>query len=93
MPISDSGVIKIIEKYWFHQVLFSGDQLTAACARSAQMIHANFVDGVDQLERLIPVSEDWHTNLPYGNKNLYHLAIVANSSSLIPVPFKTSSVC
>lgn len=47
----------------FHQILFGGDQLTAARARGSQRICKNSEGGKERLEGLMPVCEDWHSNL------------------------------
>lgn len=47
----------------FHQILFGGDQLTAARARGSQRIRNNSERGRERLEGLTPVCEDWHSKL------------------------------
>ena len=47
----------------FHQILFGGDQLTVARARSAQAARLNSSSGSGQLQGFIPVVEDWHAKL------------------------------
>lgn len=47
----------------FHNILFGGDQLTVARAHGAQHVRENSVDGVGQLEGLVPVCEDWHARV------------------------------
>lgn len=37
-----------------------GDQLTAARGRSSQRVRSNSERGIDRLEGLVPVVEDWH---------------------------------
>ena len=49
------------DKVRFHKILFGGDQLTAARARSSQKHRANALTPTERLEGLIPVAEDWHT--------------------------------
>ena len=46
-----------------HQVLFGGDQLTAARMRGAKEAKCNSVTAAKRLEGLIPVIEDWHTKV------------------------------
>ena len=52
-----------VEHAAFHKILFGGDQLTVARARSSQKVMANSVSPVDSLHGLIPCAEDWHTKL------------------------------
>ncbi len=47
----------------FHHVLFGGDMLTAKRARGSKFIRSNSARGLDQLEGLLPVVEDWHTKV------------------------------
>lgn len=44
----------------FHKILLGGDQLTAARIRSSQRIVKNSERGLDRLEGLTAVIEDWH---------------------------------
>lgn len=44
----------------FHHILFGGDQLTKVRAEGSQRIRANSHEGLDRLEGVIPVVEDWH---------------------------------
>lgn len=53
--LKDSAVI--------NQVLIGGDQLTAARARGAITAMSNSVTPQKRLEGLIPVVEDWHTQV------------------------------
>ena len=46
-----------------HCILFGGDQLTAARARSAKRHVANADSDTGKLHGLIPVTEDWHTKM------------------------------
>lgn len=47
----------------FHHILFGGDMLTAKRARGSQHIRSNSARGLDRLEGLTPVAEDWHTKV------------------------------
>ena len=38
-----------------------GDQLTAARIRSSQRVRSNSQRGLDRLEGVVPVIEDWHS--------------------------------
>ena len=44
-----------------HQILFGGDQLTAARARSCTELRINSDTVTGRLSTLLPVAEDWHT--------------------------------
>lgn len=48
---------------WFHYTLFGGDMLTAKRARGSQHIRKNSTRGITRLERLKPVTEDWHAKV------------------------------
>lgn len=50
-----------LEKEAVHQILFGGDQLTAARARGCQEVRINSDTCIGQLTALRPVAEDWHT--------------------------------
>ena len=59
VQVSDSDSVELpVDK--FHYVLFGGDMLTAKRARGAKQIRCNSVRGMDRLEGLVPVIEDWH---------------------------------
>ena len=47
----------------FHKVLFGGHQLTAKRARGSQRIRCNSIDPLEQINGLVPTSEDWHTKV------------------------------
>ena len=44
----------------FHYILFGGDQLTAERATGARNERNNEDRGINRLEGLVPVVEDWH---------------------------------
>ena len=46
-----------------HQLLFGGDQLTAAHVRGAIRQRQNSLTAMERLEGLLPVAEDWHAKL------------------------------
>lgn len=46
-----------------HQILFGGDQLTVARVRGAQIAMSNSNNSVKKLQGLIPVIQDWHTEV------------------------------
>ena len=58
--IKESVLLKVMET---HPVLFGGDQLTMARARSAKRNVFNGDSGLFRLEGLIPVIEDSHSQL------------------------------
>lgn len=47
----------------FHHVLLGGDQLTVQRATGSKKERNNEDRGIDRLEGLIPVVEDWHTKV------------------------------
>jgi L1 cell adhesion molecule like protein len=46
-----------------HQILFGGDQLTAARARGCAELRINSDTLTGRLKTLVPVFEDWHTSV------------------------------
>lgn len=46
-----------------HQLLFGGDQLTAARARGAIRQRQNSLTAMERLEGFVPVAEDWHAKV------------------------------
>ena len=48
-----------------HKVLFGGDQVTVARARSGQMGRRNEVTPTQQLRGLVPIVEDWHARMTF----------------------------
>ena len=46
-----------------HKKLFGGDQLTAARVRGAQLAMGNSKTALKRLDGVIPVIEDWHTEV------------------------------
>lgn len=59
VPISDEEVTIFEDR--FHRVLMGGYQLTAARVRSSQRIMRNSERGLERLDGLSAVVEDWHT--------------------------------
>ena len=47
----------------FHYILFGGDQLTVERATGAKRTRSNESRGVDRLDGLVPVIEDWHSKV------------------------------
>lgn len=58
----DGETIKVVVDH-FHHILFGGDQLTAERATGAKRSKSNECRGLDQLEGLVPVIEDWHAKV------------------------------
>ena len=56
-----TSLYKSSDRVKFRRVLFGGDQLTAARARSSKKHMANGKTPDERLEGLIPTIEDWHT--------------------------------
>ena len=52
-----------ITKTSFHTILFGGDQLTSKRARGSQMIRSNSITSTQQINGLLPCTEDWHARL------------------------------
>ena len=63
IDLPDSGGKFDLTKTSFHTILFGGDQLTAKRARGSQMIRSNSVTSSEQINGLLPTSEDWHAKL------------------------------
>lgn len=61
MYVPSTGEVAISESAIYQNVLFGGDQLTAARARGAITAMANHPTPRSLLEGIIPVIEDWHT--------------------------------
>ena len=55
-----SGENVTITKAKQHQILFGGDQLTAARMRNAQQARSNKDFPSDAFPGIVPVAEDWH---------------------------------
>ena len=47
----------------YHNILFGGDQVTAARARSAIRMHQNSETESGKLKGFIPIVEDWHAKV------------------------------
>ena len=58
IPGTDDTVT--VKKDEFHALLIGGDQLTAARIRGSQTITSNSERGIDRLEGVTAVVEDWH---------------------------------
>lgn len=54
---------KVVHGDWFHHIIFGGDMLTAKRARGSQHVRSNSARGLDRLEGLLPVAEDWHAKV------------------------------
>ena len=58
VPVSSEEVAVVNDS--FHKILLGGDQLTVARIRSSQRIVKNSERGLERLEGLTAVVEDWH---------------------------------
>lgn len=47
----------------FHYILFGGDQLTVERASGSKRTRSNECRGIDRLDGLTPVIEDWHAKV------------------------------
>ena len=56
-----SSEVVMKEKAKFHPILFGGDQLTVARARSAMKVRVKSNTSAKKFTGIIPVVEDWHT--------------------------------
>ena len=61
--IDSIQVSETIKKAIYHRILLGGDQLTACRARSCQEAMRNADDPDWKVQGLIPVCEDWHTQV------------------------------
>jgi hypothetical protein len=66
------------------EVVFGGDQLTAAQTRGASAIRANHETSLQQLKDLFPVIENWHTRMTLmkvylSNIKQFHLEKVVHT--------------
>jgi len=59
----DTGEIMTYTEYNFHPICCTGDQLTVACERTAQSVRHHSEDELERLEGLVPIVDDWHTNM------------------------------
>ena len=51
--------------HYFHPICCSGDQLTIARERTAQSVCHHSENELDRLEGLVPIVDDWHTNMTF----------------------------
>ena len=68
------------------QVIFGGDQLTAARARGAQAAKTNSFIPCLRLDGIIPCAEDWHTKLNFLEVCVHSLTISTISYIYISAP-------
>ena len=61
--ITEDNVTIPVTKIDFHQIIFRGDQLTTARARGSQLDRVKSDNGIDQLQGVVPVFEDWHVKV------------------------------
>ena len=70
-----NGSILDFDNSRFDQILFGGDQLTVARARSAQSLRDTHDSAKERLEGLRPVIEDWHGRMTL--MNVFHIHVHA----------------
>ncbi|XP_065917243.1 uncharacterized protein [Dysidea avara] len=63
ITFADSEETLTYTEYNFHPICCSGDQLTAAREHTAQSVRHHSENELDRLEGLVPVVDDWHTNI------------------------------
>ena len=61
VPVPNISEVRTLTEIAFHWVLFSGDQLTAKCARGVR-IRSNSTNSADCL---VPVAKDWHAKVMF----------------------------
>ena len=66
-----NGSILDYDNSRFFSILFGGDQLTVARARSAQSLRATHDSAKERLEGLHPVIEDWHARMTLMKVHLH----------------------
>ena len=71
--IESTVEVTSVKAFESHQILFGGDQLTVARARSAKRNMANGDSGLSRLEGFIPVVEDWHSQLTLLSVRIYKI--------------------
>lgn len=69
-----------VQRDFFHQVLFGGDQLIKVRAESAKRMRGNSHDGVEALRGLVPVIEDWHAKQCLAGALFIHYMHINNKS-------------
>ena len=61
--VTVNGLEHIIEDKKMYPLLFGGDQLSVARYRGSKTIRKCSSNSVQRLEGLLPVTEDWHTEV------------------------------
>lgn len=69
---ADGSVIAYNEDF-LHCILFGGDQLTCARARSCQRARMNADCASDALAGLVPCCEDWHAKVTFLSVSLMYM--------------------
>ena len=64
----------------FHHILFGGDMLTAKRAHGSKHIRSNSTRGLDQLQGLVPVVEDWHSKVCFLGVSIVKSGFMAGGS-------------
>lgn len=67
-PATNDNLTLAMDK--FHYILFGGDQLTVERASGSKKERSNESRGVERLEGLIPVIEDWHAKVCFLKVNV-----------------------
>ena len=82
---ADGSVIPYKEDY-LHSILFGGDQLTCARARSCHRARMNADCASDALAGLVPCCEDWHAKVTFLSVSLIMHACIVHTqhSSYMP---------
>lgn len=62
LKLPDEETMKYTEQH-YAVTLVGGDQLTVARIRGAHRIRSNSTKSEDRLDGLLPVAEDWHSNM------------------------------
>lgn len=65
------GISMTYTKDCLHPILFGGDQLTCARARSCQRIRMNSEIASDALLGLVPCCEDWHAKMTFLSVSIF----------------------
>ena len=65
ITFADTGETLTYAEHNFHPICCSGDQLTVACERTAQSVRHHSENELDRLEGLVPIVDDWHTNMTF----------------------------
>ena len=67
-------VVKFVEKK-YQTTIVSGDQLTVSRIRGSQKIRGNSDTSEQRLDRLLPVSDDWHSKMCFMEVRLNFICV------------------